>query len=154
QKSILYMLSISLLASSIYFFSHYFGSEFKGKRPTTSSHILFWNVADNKPLPTDIIIRHILDSKPKIIALVEAFEVSDEDLNILKSACPEYQFNILEGDMIIGVKGTIDTVIYASESVEFRYNYIKVNVDQQIFSIMIADLYASPLFNKNKPLDV
>lgn len=156
KKRIFYMLATVLLGISIYFFSHYFGTEFEKDTSKASSQILFWNAAQNQPLPTDILIKHIQQFQPEIVALVEALEVSEADINIMKKACPDYQFKQMQGEMLIAVKGSIDTIVFSPEN-EFEYcnyNYIKVTIQQKQISLIIADVQADPLLNKEIPLDI
>ncbi len=148
------MLASLLLILSIYFYNHYFGSELKGASDGPITNILYWNVAQNQPLPIDILAKHIKESKPEIVALVEAFEVSEEDLTLLKTTFPDYHFQVLNGEMMIGVKGTIESIFYKAEGVIFRYNYVKIKKNNLLFSVMIADVYADPLINKEIPLDI
>ncbi len=154
RKLVFYFLSIVFLGTSIYFFSHYFGSEFEQNPSDKTSYILFWNAAKNQPLPTDILIKHIKAYNPEIMAIVEAVEVSDKDMNILNVACPEYQFQRLEGEMIIGVKGRIQHIKFKSESDVYKFNYVTVVVDLKPMSILIADVYSGPLLNKQVPLNI
>ncbi|MEZ4793099.1 MAG: hypothetical protein R2783_06455 [Gelidibacter sp.] len=106
---------------------------------------MFWNVAQAHPLPTDILIKHIHESNPEIVALVEALDVSDDDLNTLKSACPGYHFLTLKGEMLVAVKGSIDTIVFESKSDVYKYNHITAYIHQKPVSILIVDVYASPL---------
>jgi endonuclease/exonuclease/phosphatase (EEP) superfamily protein YafD len=153
SKRLFYSLSIILLAMIIYFFTHYFGSVSNTLSSKPSSHILFWNVAENQPLPTDILIEHIHQFNPSIVALVEAFEVSDKDLNILKISCPEYHFQTLRGEMLIAVKGSVDSIVFKSNVDVYRYNCMVVTIDGTPISLMIADVYAYPFQNKEKALN-
>ena len=154
RKRIFYILGTILLAISIYFMTHYFGTEFEKDTSRSTSHVIFWNAAESQPLPTDILIRHINQSNAEIIALVEAFKVSKEDINILKKAFPNYQFEVLQGDMLIAVKGSIDTIVFPPENPYCKYNYIKATIQQKQISIIIADVQADPLLNKEIPLDM
>jgi endonuclease/exonuclease/phosphatase (EEP) superfamily protein YafD len=154
RKTLFYTLSVVLLAMSIYFFGHYFGSELEKKPSGATSRILFWNVSKNQPLPTDILIKHIKQSNPEIMTLVEALNVSEEDLNTLRSSLPNYTIRALKGEMLIAVKGTIEFTIFDSENDSYKYNYITVNIDNKPISVMIVDVYASPLLNKRIPLEI
>ncbi|MGJ8590910.1 MAG: endonuclease/exonuclease/phosphatase family protein [Aquaticitalea sp.] len=154
RKPLNYLLLLALLAMGIYYFTHYFGTAYDDDSGAETSRILFWNVAQKQPMPTDLLIKHIKDSKAEIIALVEAIDVSDEDLHILKTALPEYQFQALNGEMFIGVKGTIEFVVFDSEEIIYRYNYLTLKIDNEEVSVMIADVYASPLLNKEIPLQI
>lgn len=154
QKRLFYSLVTILFAISIYFLNHYFVKPKDDTQSGETSKILFWNVAKNQPLPANILIKHIRESKPEIVALVEALDVSDNDLKILRLTFPEYQFQPLEGEMLLAVKGTIGNVVFDSESDVYKYNYVQAKIENQSISILIADVYASPLLNKEIPLNI
>lgn len=139
---------------AIYFFSHYFGSAHKESSSANNSHILFWNVAQSQPLPTDIIIKHIKQHNPEIVALGEAFHVSQNDIEIFEAACPEYQFRILYGTMLIAVKGVVNDVHYEADAEVYRLNYITATINQKPVYIMFVDIFADPLLNKEIPLGI
>ncbi|MEZ4803652.1 MAG: endonuclease/exonuclease/phosphatase family protein [Gelidibacter sp.] len=151
KKRIFYILIVLLVGMNCYFFLHYFGAAAEEDKIATSS-ILFWNVAENKPLPTDIITEKIDQYHPEIIALVEALP-SQEDLNVLKKACPDYQFQKLYGTMLVGIKGSIDNVEFKAKTSVYKFNFIKATINGKLFKIMIADVNAVPFFNKKFPLD-
>lgn len=154
RKPYFYLLFILLLGMTIYFFGHYFGAAHKDSSQKSNSHILFWNVAQSQPLPNDVIIKYIKEYKPEIVALAEAFQVSESDLNTLKIAFPQYQFKILYGSMLIGVLGNINDVQFQASEEAYKFNYIAATINQKPVYIMIADVYASPLLNKEIPLGI
>lgn len=153
-KTIFYGLFFILIGMAIYFFTHYFGTAQKESSSGNNHHLLFWNVAQSQPLPTDIIIRNIKDYDPEIIALGEAFKVSRRDMEIFKTACPEYEFKSLYGTMLIAVKGSIDDVVYEDDAEVYRLNYIKATINQMSVYIMVVDIFADPLLNKEIPLGI
>lgn len=139
---------------TIYFFTQHFGKAHEESSSANSSHILFWNVAQSQPLPTDIIIKYIKQYEPEIVALGEAFQVSQNDLDILEAACPEYQFKIMYGTMLIAVKGRIDDFVYEADAEVYRLNYITATINQKSVYIMLVDIFANPLLNKEIPLGI
>ncbi len=143
-----------LIGMAIYFFMHNFGMAKKESSQADNSHILFWNVAQSQPLPTDIIIKHINANSPEIVALGEAFKVSKSDLDILKASFPGYEFKILYGTMLIAVKGSINDVVYEAEAEVYRLNYITATINKKQIRIVLVDIYASPLLNKEIPLNI
>lgn len=153
QKIVCYTLGTILLTMSLYFSLHYFGSAAKIDAAPTR-HLLLWNVAQNKPLPTDILIKHIQESHAEIVALVEAQHVSKEDKEILRNALPDYQFRTLYGTMLIGVKGTIDEIVFQDASDVYKFNYLTTTINQKQVRILLADIYAGPLLNKEIPLGI
>lgn len=154
RKLLFYTLSTVFLATSIHFYNHYFGSEYEKDSSKPTSNILFWNTAQREPLPIGNLIKHIHLANPKIVALVEAANVSGVDLDSLKSACPDYQFHTLQGDMLIATKGKIDTIIYESETDVYKLNYVTISIQNKPIHIMLVDVYASPLLNKEIPLTI
>lgn len=154
QKPLFYALLILMTGMTIYFFAHYFGEAHEDSSHQKNSHILFWNVAQRQPLPLDVLIKYMNDYNPEIVALGEAYHVSDTDLNTLKSVFPDYQFKILYGSMLIGVKGTIDDVEFQANAESYKLNYISATIQKKVVYIMIVDVYANPLLNKEIPLGI
>lgn len=154
QKRVLIGLLLLTGTMSFYFSKHYFGTPIKIDSTATTTKILLWNVAKNKPLPTDVLIRHIRESGAKIVALVEAEHVSKQDKQNLEAALPNFQFKTLYGKMLVAVKGTIEKVTFEDEALVYKFNYIHATIDQQPISIMIVDVYAGPMLNKQIPLGI
>lgn len=152
KKLIFYLLLLSLIFNIGYFFNNYFGTVTQELSSNKTTTIAFWNVAKKQPLPTNILISHIKSSSVKIVALVEAVDVSDHDLNELKMALPSYHIQILEGNMLLIVQGSVNDVIFESVSEEYKYNVINATVDHSLINIMIPDVYASPFSDKESPL--
>ncbi|MCK7588971.1 endonuclease/exonuclease/phosphatase family protein [Subsaxibacter sp. CAU 1640] len=153
QKNLFYGILLSLIALNIYFSIHYFGSKQEAAPESTITNVLFWNVAKQKPLPVKILVEHINASNPFIVALVEAREVSDDDIKVLKSSLPDYTVQILDGEMLVLVKGAISSYVYESLSDVYKFNHLNIEIDNEQTSVMLADVYASPLLNKEIPLD-
>ena len=143
-----------LIGSIIYFGFHYFGAAKEHLPNTTRYHILLWNASRIKPFTQDFLLDHIKQSKPEIIALVEAEDVSYNDLKILEHDFPAYEFRILQGNMLIGVKGTIKNVSFETAPNVCKYNYIMATVHQNPMNILIADVNADPSLIRKIPLDI
>ena len=139
---------------TIYYFVYYYGKPSEISSSSATSTIIFWNVAQNNPLPTDIIIQELKQSKAEMIALVEAQFVSENDLIILTKACPDYQFKYMYGNMLIGVKGNVEKIKFYDEATVYKLNHIDLRVNQHHYSIALVDVYANPLLNKQIPLSV
>lgn len=147
-------LFIILSGTIIYFGFHYFGAVNENITTAKKSHILFWNVSQNKSLTKPFLLEHIRQSKPEIIALVEADDVSGEDMKILRDNFPDYQFKALEGNMLVGVKGIIESVEFQSIAGICNFNYVKATIHQKQMAIMISDVIAVPLLNRKKSLGI
>lgn len=152
-KKVRYCLITILLGTSLYFGFHYFGAVNDTITSARKSNILFWNASRNEPLTTPFLMDHIAQFKPEIIALVEAANVTEEDLKVFKNHFPDYQFKILEGEMLIAVKGSIDNVLYQSNSNDCNINYIKARIRDKQLSIMISDVIAVPVSNRDNALN-
>ncbi len=153
RKPFFYGLAILFVIISCHFAIHYYGSPMEKSADKPTSKILFWNVATLNPLPLDILISHIKESQPEIIALVEAKDVSSDDLHILEIACPEYQFKILQGEMLVGSKKALGSFSYKTVVDVYRYNVMELRGPDKILSLMIADVYAYPYRNKEVALN-
>lgn len=146
-KKVLVFLALLNIGLTIYFFAHYFGSIHKpldGKIHTA----LFWNVAQNQPLPTGTLIKNIKSTNSDIVALVEAVNVSNEDLDILSNALPEYQFRPLYGTMLVGVRGHIETIKFKAKNSVYKLNHITALIDGEKKNIVIIDINAVPMIDK------
>jgi endonuclease/exonuclease/phosphatase (EEP) superfamily protein YafD len=117
-----------------------------------ASSILFWNVAKNKQFPLDIIIEKINAYEPNIVGLVEATYMTDTHKNELASKFPNYEFQILNGNMFIGIKGKINDVSFNSTEKSHKFNNINATINKKNVSILLVDVYASPFINKKQPL--
>lgn len=152
KKIVFYGLLIILLGNTIYFGFHYFGAENQNVTAATKCHILFWNASRTEPLTMDFLMDHITQSNPEIIALVEAENVTEEDMQVFRQTFPTYQFRILEGTMLIGVKGTIESIVFQSRADFCHFNYVSATIRNKPMTIMISDVIAVPLTNRKKSL--
>jgi len=134
-----------------HWFNNYYFTQIPKTPPQTNS-ILFWNVAKKKQLPIPTIIDYTKNSKCNIIALIEASHVKKYDLDNLNINLPNYHIEKLKGDMLFGVKGTIDSIIYKYVDKCYKFNHIKTTIDNTLTTILIVDIYASPFINKKQPL--
>ncbi|MGB6267811.1 MAG: hypothetical protein WBF67_02270, partial [Olleya sp.] len=55
--------------------------------------------------------------------------------------------------MFFGSKNEIKSVNYFSENKSFKANFIKIKNHSKSSKILITDIYASPFFNRETPLD-
>lgn len=154
NKRLRYILLPIVVGPLIYFGFHYFGTENKNLTSGTKFHILFWNASRNKPLTRPFLLENIKQYHPEIIALVEAGDISDENFKILKDSFSGYEFRFLEGEMLIGVKGSIDTITYHSVQGFSSINYINATIHQKPTTIMISDVIAVPIENRKKSLGI
>ena len=154
NKRLRYGFLTILLGISIYFGCHYFGSVNDTVTNAPKSHILFWNCSKIKPLSQPFLMEHIKQTSPEIIALAEAEDISDEDVAIFKRAFPNYEFRILEGNMFIGVKGSIESIWYRSTDNVCNFNYIEATINQKPKNIMISDVFSEPLLDRKIPLEI
>lgn len=120
--------------------------------PNNINSILFWNVAKKHDLPTDVIVDRVKAFSTDMITLVEASYAKDEEIIDLNENLYGYHFKKLEGDMLFGTKGTIDSVFYEYEEHRYKFNHVETTIDKRKTSILIVDVYASPLVNKEASL--
>jgi len=114
--------------------------------------ILFWNVAKKQELQIKIITNKIETFDPNIIALVETKNLKDSEVDTLQNKFKNYQFKKVDGEMLIGIKGSINHVYYKYVEDSHKYNYIEITLDNIKRKLLIADISASPFINKEKPL--
>lgn len=145
-----------MLALSFVFLFHWFNNYYalaeENLEAQHTSSILFWNVAKKPELQLDIIINEIEKSSTSIITLVETRYLKDKEVQFLNDKFPGYTFKRLEDEMLIGVKGRIDSVYNKYEEGSYKFNYIIASINNIETKILIADVYANPFKNKEKPL--
>ncbi|WP_299777422.1 endonuclease/exonuclease/phosphatase family protein [uncultured Formosa sp.] len=110
--------------------------------------ILFWNISRPKNLPLEDISKKIKAYRPEILAFVEAKNISEDDLSAFKKQHPLYNIQQLEGEMMIAVKGEINTVVYKKISRGSKNNFVTVTINNTQFKILINDLFANPALSK------
>ncbi|MBR9846674.1 MAG: endonuclease/exonuclease/phosphatase family protein [Algicola sp.] len=148
----LYFSVISLVVLLVVF--HWFNAYYY-TNPTdenAKSKILFWNVAKEEFFPIDIIIQEVKQSQPQILAFVEAKYLTENEVNTLSKALPEYEFKDLYSHMLVGIKGNIiDDKLY---SVEKSHEVYLINsfINNKTVNLIIADVYAYPFIDKKPPL--
>ncbi|MCK0122788.1 endonuclease/exonuclease/phosphatase family protein [Gelidibacter sp. F2691] len=120
--------------------------------PDKATVVMFWNAADAWKFPVEVLMEHIKSARPDIIGLVETEYASEEDLNLLSSTFPSYEFKILEGFMMVGVKGNITKVNFQSQEASYKINFVEANLNGNTRTFLITDIYQSPTMNKEKAL--
>lgn len=151
KRKLVPLLSALLTLLTFYFFSNYYFNNKASVKNTTS--LVFWNVAKKEHFPIEIISNIIREHNPNILSFVEAVDVSNEDLNTLNKLHSEFEFKVLKGNMLIGIKGSIIETNYLSKSDNYRFNIIKALVKNKELSILMTDLYASPLKDKTEAFE-
>lgn len=120
--------------------------------PEDATSVIFWNTADRAHIPTDILSEKIHEMRPDIIAFVEAENASEEDIIQLSEEFPDYEFRILEANMFIGVKGTIDNVSFTAERYSYDINFIDMTLQSGSILLALTDTFQDPTMNKRKTL--
>lgn len=120
--------------------------------PDTATSVLFWNAADGHDLPVRVILESIKNIRPDIIGLVEATNATQADIDQLSESFPEYEFQKLEGGMLVGIKGTITNILFMSEPHSYDLNIIKAQLHSGDFTIAITDTFQDPSMNKRQTL--
>lgn len=121
--------------------------------PEDATSVIFWNAADKATIPLEILLKDIKRIQPDIIALVEAEHATEEDILELSKAFPKYQFRILDGFMMIGVKGHIEDVTYVVEEYNYDINFVKLQLQNGPLVLALIDTFQSPIMDKRKTLE-
>lgn len=146
------LLSTSFLLIIHWFSVYYFFPEIRTNDKKTTS-ILFWNIAKNKNgFPLDIISEKSNVFPLEVLAFVEADKVSKDELKKFQKKFKNYDFQKLKGNMIFGVKGKIDSIIYKSASNAYKFNHIITTINNRRTSVLIVDVYASPFHSREEAL--
>lgn len=117
-----------------------------------ATSVIFWNAANRRTIHIPILSENIKNLNPDIISLVEAKNASKEDLTKLTETFPNYEFEILEGDMVIGVKGQIKGIDYVNEPYSHDINFVRAQLDHKSILIAVTDTFQDPKMNKRKTL--
>lgn len=121
--------------------------------PEDATSVLFWNAADGPNLPVDVLLESIKNIKPDIIGLVEAENASEEDIQKLSQAFPDYEFRILEGFMLVGIRGHIEKITYIIEEYSYDINFVKAQLKTGPVLLALTDTFQDPAMDKRKTLN-
>ncbi len=153
NKKVFYSLTIVLGLLIFNWFSNYYNLPKTRTNNAKDSAVLFWNIAKNtKGFPLNIISKKVEESPVNILTFVETDSISNTEFETLKKELKMYSFKKLKGNMIIGIKGEIKSVIYQTKEKSYKYNNVTAVVNNNIIKILIADVYANPFNNKTKAL--
>lgn len=120
--------------------------------PEDAISVLFWNAADGPQLPMEVLLERISIIKPDIIGLVEAKNASPENITLFSKTFPSYEFRILEGNMLVGINGHIEHVLYVAEKNSYHVNYIEAQLKYRTVSVAITDIFQDPTMDKKKAI--
>lgn len=149
-----YILSILglVLGMTIFWLSNYYFFPKSVEIPKSSTAVLFWNAANRSKLPVDILLESIKNTTPDIIGLVEAENATAADIQKLSKALPSYVFQILEGNMLVGVKGSIEKITFISKNNSHDINVVEAQLKTGYVSVAITDTFQDPSMDKEKTL--
>lgn len=154
DKKLFKILIIFIVSLSAYWWFHSFHFEPETTNVDNKQTALFWNIANQKIKPLNIILKHVAAENPEFISLVETDNISDSIFKIYQNQLKDYQLLQLKGDMIFGSKHPIAKVFYESENDDYAFNHITLNADTGPVEILIIDLYGSPFHNKKYPFEI
>ncbi|MEO8772798.1 MAG: endonuclease/exonuclease/phosphatase family protein [Gelidibacter sp.] len=121
--------------------------------PENATSVIFWNAADRATIHLDILSENIRNIKPDIIALAETENASAQDIQQLSKDFPAYEFQILQGNMLIGIKGSIENVTYTIEHRSYDINFVEAQLSSGPILIALTDTFQDPGMNKRKTLE-
>lgn len=121
--------------------------------PTDATSVIFWNAADKPKIPMEILTENIKKIQPDIIALVETEYASEEDIQKLSKEFPAYEFRILEGFMMIGIKGHIENITYVIEEYSYDIHFVEMQLHNGPLLLALTDTFQSPTMDKRKTLE-
>ncbi|WP_158447920.1 endonuclease/exonuclease/phosphatase family protein [Aquimarina longa] len=136
----------------MYWFNGYYKKTSSSSFSNKSQSILFWNIARKGKSAIDIIIKKVQEQKPSFIALVEADELTNEDIQLFKNTCISYNIEKLQGGMVLAIRGKIESIKYYKQYQSFKFNYATVSLRNQKKSILIADVNAVPFTYRKSAL--
>ena len=121
--------------------------------PDNATSVIFWNAANRATIHLEILSENIRNIAPDIIALAETQNASEEDIQQLSKEFPAYEFQTLEGDMLIGIKGHIERITYILEKESHDINFVEAQLSTGPISIAFTDTFQDPSMNKRKTLE-
>ena len=124
----------------------------KGEIHEDAISVIYWNAADRATIHLDILSENLRNIQPDIIALAETVNATEEDINQLSKDFPAYQFKILEGNMLIGIKGCIKKITYTIEDYSYDINFVEAQLDTGPILIALTDTFQSPTMDKRTTL--
>ncbi|WP_166643255.1 endonuclease/exonuclease/phosphatase family protein [Gelidibacter sediminis] len=143
---------VIILGLTAYWFSSSYNFVRHTDIPEDATTVLFWNAADGYELPVNVIVERISIIKPDVIGLVETQYASENDLELLSTTFPSYEFRILGGFMMVGVKGSITKVNYLMENASYHVNFIEAQLPSGAISFAVTDIFQSPTMDKKKAI--
>jgi len=131
-------LGVTLLLIAHWLYSYY---GFKTKPVSSENqHILFWNIDNRKFLPREAIREKITTYDPEIMTFSEIKKLGMTEIKYLKEQFPQYQFRMLQGYMMLAVKGEIISIEYTKLKTISKFNLAKVIIDGNHRTLLIADI--------------
>ncbi|HUH28357.1 endonuclease/exonuclease/phosphatase family protein [Gelidibacter sp.] len=121
--------------------------------PEDATSVIFWNAANRATLPMAILTENIKKIQPDIIALSETEHASEADIQQLAIAFPAYEFRILEGEMMLGVRGKIKNITYVLEEHSYDINFVEMQLHNGPLLLAFTDTFQSPTMDKRKTLE-
>lgn len=146
------LIGLTLMLTSIWFNNAYFLPK-PVEIPENATSVLFWNTADRPTIPMEILLENIKNIQPDIIGLVETEYATEEDIQNLSKQFPAYEFRILDGFMMIGVKGQIKNITYVSEAYSYDINFIEMQLPSGPILVALTDTFQDPTMDKRKTLE-
>lgn len=153
QKKYFFGILISVFVLTFFWLNNYYFNN-KYLKTGNEKNLIFWNVAKKPGLPLGIIINNAKKHNPDIIALVEAKDIGTKDSLVLIESLPEYEIKILKGNMLVAVKGDINSVEFKNKDYGYKFNYVKAKINGTQKSILITDIYASPFTSKKTDIKI
>lgn len=151
-KRVFYLLTACLVFLTFFWFTNYYNVSSISESLDGKESILFWNIARKDKEPLEVLVKEIKNFEPSMIALVEAGELDHRYITAFRKSHPHYSIRILEGEMLLAVKGDIKTVKYYAIEDSYKFNFVEVTIAGQKKSILIADVNAVPFNNRKLAL--
>lgn len=144
------LLLVSAILTCIWFNKYYFSTSTEPQLKT--SKVLYWNLAKRQHIPVSYISEKVNTYQPEILAFVEVTSRTLSNLDSLKKALPNYNFEIISGAMLVGSTGNIEIIGQEYQDNSHKASLLQVQINSKIVKFIITDLTASLLVNKQKPI--
>jgi len=114
---------------------------------------MFWNTARIKTHPSIPLIQYLRHVSADFIGFVESGRLTKQAITVYQTEFPEYKVQQLSGGMLCMTKGTIQTISYCRLPNKSRYNLLEIELDKNIYHVMIVDIGSNPFFSRKECLE-
>lgn len=116
---------------------------------TEKTHsILFWNVTKQDDYNIKSLQELIRNKNIEAILLVEAHHKDNNFNTEFIKPLKAYHIEFIEGNMVIATKTKTTLLNYIEEYINYGINYLQIQLNQNLYSVIIVTVQGNPFHNK------